>query len=196
MGDRTCKKCRETIHSKARVCPHCRSRQGWTTGAKLGLAVMGLFVFGPLFVDSDTNARPSRQAPQSAVAPATSNQAAVSANPQPVQPGRDYDVQVVSKAPGSAGSVKFFMHGFGRDHEEAPLGYIPNGTKLTAVGWKCGDGGRFRTGPATPYFRVQYSGKSGWINARNTKEGGVGLLNPAECREFFTGRFPGLLKKQ
>ena len=52
---RVCKRCREEIHRKATVCPHCRKKQGWTLGAKLGLGFLCLFIL-LLFIDSSLDA--------------------------------------------------------------------------------------------------------------------------------------------
>lgn len=40
-----CRSCREQIHRKASICPHCRTRQGWTLGAKLGMGFLLLMAF-------------------------------------------------------------------------------------------------------------------------------------------------------
>lgn len=194
MAERICKQCQETIKARARVCPHCRSRQGWSIGAKLLVSGICLFVLAPLLMDStptQPTLRPGTQVMASTPTPPSHRPSVV---PSPAPAEKKYLVQVIARAPGSNRSVKLFQHGFGRDHEEVPLGSIPKGTQLTAVAWKCGDGGRFRTGPATPYFRVHYSGESGWLNTRTTEEGDVGLLKPSECYEFFASRFPGLPK--
>ncbi len=47
---KTCRSCREQIHARARICPHCRSKQGWSTGAKLVFSFFLLFVAFPMCV--------------------------------------------------------------------------------------------------------------------------------------------------
>lgn len=40
-----CRSCREQIHRKASICPNCKTRQGWTLGAKFGMGLVILMVF-------------------------------------------------------------------------------------------------------------------------------------------------------
>jgi hypothetical protein len=68
---RECRSCREEINAKAKVCPHCRAKQGWTLGAKLGLGFILLLVLPPMFIEST----PDSSAPKSTAAAAAPSRA-------------------------------------------------------------------------------------------------------------------------
>jgi hypothetical protein len=40
MTEKKCKYCAMIIPKEAKICPHCRKRQGWTLPAKLGLGII------------------------------------------------------------------------------------------------------------------------------------------------------------
>lgn len=44
MTEKKCKYCAMIIPKEAKICPHCRKRQGWTLPAKFGLAILILIV--------------------------------------------------------------------------------------------------------------------------------------------------------
>jgi len=69
---RECRSCREEVNARAKVCPHCRAKQGWTLGAKLGLGFILLMVLPPMFVESTPDSAASRS-PAAATAPSRVN---------------------------------------------------------------------------------------------------------------------------
>ena len=44
MAEKQCKYCAMMIPREARICPHCRKRQGWTLPAKIGLGIIIIIV--------------------------------------------------------------------------------------------------------------------------------------------------------
>ena len=52
MRQRMCSSCSQQMRGTEQICPHCRSLQGLTLRAKLGLTLLALFVLSPLVVDS------------------------------------------------------------------------------------------------------------------------------------------------
>lgn len=57
--DKMCKYCSMMIPKTARVCPYCRKSQGWTTGAKIGLIIIILILFGAIFMIGYVANKPS-----------------------------------------------------------------------------------------------------------------------------------------
>jgi len=44
MAEKKCKYCAMMIPKEAKICPHCRKRQGWTLPAKIGLGIIIIIV--------------------------------------------------------------------------------------------------------------------------------------------------------
>jgi len=63
MAEKKCPQCAMTIPPKAKICPYCRKKLGWTIGAKLGLAliiiVIGVYALGLLNSPSTQKSPPS-----------------------------------------------------------------------------------------------------------------------------------------
>lgn len=47
--EKQCRYCAMMIPKAAKICPHCRKTLGWTLPAKIGVALLFLFIFGGLF---------------------------------------------------------------------------------------------------------------------------------------------------
>lgn len=60
MSKKVCRECREEIHRKAGVCPHCRSRQGLSRGVKLVLTFILLVGFAAALTDNSDPATATR----------------------------------------------------------------------------------------------------------------------------------------
>ena len=213
----SCPDCGHEVSKSAPACPNCgRPGRGAKKSSVAAGVFGGLFLFfivmpivligasTTMFVDAfDAAPRPSSRRPSPFPSPTANTgetkkqiAARAAATPVPASPavpqppkGRDYSVRVVSQAPGSAKTVRFLKHGYG-DPREAPLGAIAKGKQLTARGWKCAGPSR----SVTPYFQVAYNGRTGFVNARNTEQGNVGLLDRADCGTWFRQEFPGLRK--
>lgn len=59
MNEKKCKQCTMMIPKEAKICPHCRKRQGWTWPAKIFLGLILLSVMMPVFVGSNKTHSPA-----------------------------------------------------------------------------------------------------------------------------------------
>lgn len=140
-----CRSCREKIHRKATVCPHCRTRQGWTLGAKLGMGFL-LLMFTCWGIG-----RSAREAAQ-ATAPPRGNVSTVAATanraPAPVVPRKPSAREMQKAALGAVKlDSKWWKDGFGnvmmanftvsnsspyavKDIEVECIHFAPSGTRV------------------------------------------------------------------